>query len=422
MITMSQLLPLFLVISVLSLHKIALTLMSSQRRCFEEHFLTDGEWIMRHVDPRFQTGGLLIPVVSQPVSPPRLDLSEKYVDDDSDDDLGVGFIDLARPPPGGAMSEMRPRRRRRRQKKQKTTKVIMNPAVGQGSSAQQMIQQPEPISADSGATATGAATDGAADSGAADSTSSVVPKAQPAANNADGGSNEKANEGSGYAGKNNAGGFAGKPYCGEYKPSEPLPFFYNQLAIDGTLGGIASRGPVLAANKMKLNNEMKAQNVPDELRPLLMAFAMMETDDFSLDQISEFTKSKTMATGRSFGIFNVNFGHRSHLKLDGEMSNEELDGLTDKYYAGTDKENAEKIIMRESVKVFNASFAKLGIYCTILFHRGGSTLFNDNALSAHKDWHPQIFFDSVANTYNAIVKDMTLMTDDRRVWFDVKEV
>ncbi len=28
-----------------------------------ERFTTDGEWIMRHVDPAFGGGGLLIPVV-----------------------------------------------------------------------------------------------------------------------------------------------------------------------------------------------------------------------------------------------------------------------------------------------------------------------------------------------------------------------
>ncbi len=349
----SPILFILMVISVFILQKIASTLMSiSHHHPCVEHYLTDGEWIMRHVDPRFQTGGLLIPIITQPR--PALDAPSGFSEN-------IGFVDKS-------SSQKRI--------KDKST----NPA-------KQVTQQ------------------------------NAAANAEKAQGNA-----EKSNEGSGYAGKNNAGGFAGKPYCAEYSPGEPLPFFYNQLAMSGTTGGIDKRGPLLSANKLKLNNEMKAQNISDELRPLIMAFSMIETNDLTLDQITDYMKSKTMENGRCFGIMNVNFGHRSHLKLDGELSNNELNDLTDKYYAGTGKVNAEKIIMREAVKVFNISFEKIGIYCTILFHRGGSTLFNDNALSKHKDWHPQIFFDSVANTYNAIVKDMTLMTDDRRVWFDVKEI
>jgi hypothetical protein len=392
---MSIIFPILLIISVFSLHKIALTLMMMSSTSYHvEHFLSDGEWIMRHVDPRFQTGGLLIPIITQPnPSDPPPGFSEDYVDDvddDSDGKVGIGFVDIG----GGGRSSGRNSKRR---KGKKTTRII-------NQNFPPSNQQSLPLeNADSS------------------SENIVQPKSKGPPLEAQG-NVEKSNEGGGYAGKNNAGGFAGKPYCAEYAAGEPLPFFYNKLNMDGTTGGIDKRGPMLSANKLKLNNEMKAQNVPDELRPLIMAFSMIETNDLTLDQISDYMKSKTMQNGRCFGIMNVNFGHRSHLKLDGELSNDALNGLTDKYYAGTDKANAEKTIMKETVKVFNTSFTKLGIYCTILFHRGGSTLFNDNALGAHKDWHPQIFFDSVANTYNAIIKDTTLMTDDRRVWFDVKEV
>lgn len=388
-------LPFMLIVSLLSLLKLASTLMMSIE--YREHFLTDGEWIMKHVDPRFGAGGLLIPIISKP-DPPQYEDYENDIDHGTKrvgkDDVNYAIDEVIKTMTGpGSGPRSRPARPRRGKK---STIIYQNQNSG---------AEPAP----------------AAEEDASAGAPSVELAAQPAANTG-GGSAEKSNEGSGFAGKNNTGGFAGKPYCAEYKPGEPLPYFYNELAMDGTTGGIAIRGPALVANKLKLNSEMKAQSVPDELRPLIMAFAMIETDDLTLDQITEFMKSKTMENGRCFGIMNVNFGHRNYLKLDGEMSNAELDGLTDKYYAGKDKENAEKTIMRESVKVFNTSFTKIGIYCTILFHRGGSTLFNDNALGAHKEWHPQIFLDSVANTYNAIVKDMKLMTDDRRVWFNVKEV
>ena len=367
-----------LIISLLSLLKLASTLMMGQQ--YREHFLTDGEWIMRHVDPKFNAGGLLIPV-----------LKKNEVRNETGDTENLV----------------------------KSPDTFLNQRSQDGNTSRNHVQFSN--AGENGAGTLNPSTRGSAEklnegSGYAGENNAEI------LNPSTGGSAEKSNEGSGYAGKNNAGGFAGKPYCAEYTPKKPLPFFYNELPMDGTTGGIAKRGPALTANKLKLNNEMKTQDVPDELRPLIMAFAMIETDDLTLDQITEYMRSKTMETGRCFGIMNVNFGHRSHLKLDGEMSNQELDGLTDKYYAGTDKANAEKVIMREAVKVFNSSFTKIGIYCTILFHRGGSTLFNDNALGVHKDWHPQIFFDSAANTYNAIVKDMTLMTDDRRVWFNVKEV
>lgn len=317
--------PFLFIISLLLLSMLKLVsifLLSQQSR---ERFTTDGEWIMKHVDPRFGAGGLLIPIVSK--STARLKTSG----------YGTG-----------------------------KTNVDVNFITGKPD----LVTKPDP--------------------------NKTFPQSQ---------------------------GFAGKPYCAKYTPSNPLPFPFNSLAMDGMTGGIAQRGAALVANKLKLNSEMKAQRVPDELRPLIMAFAMIETDDLTLDQITDYMKSKTMQTGRCFGIMNVNFGHRSYLKLDSEMSNAELDGLTDKYYAGKEgKADAEKIIMREAVKVFNTSFTKIGIYCTILFHRGGPTLFNDNALGKQKEWHLQIFLDSVANTYNAIVKDMKLMTDDRRVWFNVKEI
>jgi hypothetical protein len=136
-------------------------------------------------------------------------------------------------------------------------------------------------------------------------------------------------------------------------------------------------------------------------------------------------KSKTIDQGKCFGIMNINFGHRSHLGLDKTLSTTDLNAKTDKYYSSSDpneKDTLAKEIMHEAVLVFKTSFDQLGIYCTVLFHRGGVTLFNDNDFGAHKEWHPQIFLDSAANTCLQIKNDMTLMTDNRRVWYDVKEV
>lgn len=234
-----------------------------------------------------------------------------------------------------------------------------------------------------------------------------------------------AHRGGGGGGSGGGGGFAGKSHCAAYAPGQPLPFPYNALKTDGSEGGIETRGDALVQNKKLLNDEMSAQGVPAELRPLIMAFAMIETPDLSLDQISNYMRSKTIEQGRCFGIMNINFGHRSHVGLDKALSTDALNAKTDQYYNSKDaaaKGWLAKEIMVESVKVFKTSFEQLGIYCTVLFHRGGPTLYNDPDFQKYAQWHPQIFLDSAANTYNKLVADATLMTDNRRVWYNVKEV
>ena len=152
------------------------------------------------------------------------------------------------------------------------------------------------------------------------------------------------------------------------------------------------------ANKAKMLKIIKENNVPESWIPLFFASSMMETS--TLCECEYDSSKDNMPGAKNFGPFNLNESLREEL-AKGEPS------LKDDNYG---------------VKVFKAALEQYGLLCALNYIRGGGTLFKENTESRRQEFKADMFFHAIYSIYMKIKADPSLLTDKRRLWYDIHHV
>ena len=198
----------------------------------------------------------------------------------------------------------------------------------------------------------------------------------------------------------NNGGKVWRPdYCQNINYDDPFKgvnFEFKEAS--GFISNGVEEKDATPANKEKMLKIIKENNVTESWIPLFFASSMMETS--SLCEC-EYDNTKDHIPGaKNFGPFNLNESLRNELaKTDPSLKD-------DNY----------------GVRVFKAALEQYGLMCALNYIRGGETLLKENTDSKRHEFHADPFFHAIYSIYTKIKSDSSLLTDKRRLWFDIYHV